>query len=163
MSNSRPEVTVRPATAADLPVIGLLGAALVRLHHEFDPKRFRAASLGTEHGYASFLGSQLKEADTCILVAEQGGEVVGYSYSTVEGVDYMTLRGPAGVINDIWIEPGHRGSGVGRFLLDATIAALEARGMSQVVLSTAVQNQAAQGLFASAGFRQTMIEMTREK
>jgi hypothetical protein len=31
-----------------------------------------------------------------------------------------------------------------------------------VVLSTAEQNEAAQRLFASTGFRRTMIEMTRE-
>jgi RimJ/RimL family protein N-acetyltransferase len=31
-----------------------------------------------------------------------------------------------------------------------------------VVLSTAVRNEAAQRLFARAGFRPTMIEMTRE-
>jgi RimJ/RimL family protein N-acetyltransferase len=31
-----------------------------------------------------------------------------------------------------------------------------------VVLSTAVQNEPAQRLFANLGFRRTMIEMTRE-
>lgn len=39
---------------------------------------------------------------------------------------------------------------------------LEARGAPQVVLSTAERNEAARRLFARAGFRPTMIEMTRE-
>jgi ribosomal protein S18 acetylase RimI-like enzyme len=47
-------------------------------------------------------------------------------------------------------------------LLDATLAALEARGAPRVVLSTAERNATAQRLFARAGFRRTMIEMTRE-
>jgi RimJ/RimL family protein N-acetyltransferase len=36
------------------------------------------------------------------------------------------------------------------------------RGAPRVVLSTAARNARAQRLFASAGFRDTMIEMTRE-
>ena len=41
-------------------------------------------------------------------------------------------------------------------------AALEARGAPRCVLSTAEKNESAQRLFARAGFRRTMIEMTRE-
>jgi ribosomal protein S18 acetylase RimI-like enzyme len=96
------------------------------------------------------------------VVAEQDGEVVGYTYAGVEGFDYMALRGPAGVLYDIVVDPTRRGQGVGRALLDATIAELAARGAPRVVLSTAQRNEAAQRLFAAAGFRPTMIEMTRE-
>ena len=54
--------TIRPAALVDLPAIGRLGALLVRTHHDFDPERFIAATPRTEHGYASFLGSQLEPA-----------------------------------------------------------------------------------------------------
>jgi ribosomal protein S18 acetylase RimI-like enzyme len=95
-------------------------------------------------------------------VADRNGEVVGYTYAGVEGWDYMSLRGPAGVVYDIVVDPPHRGQGIGRMLLDATLDALERGGARQVVLSTAQQNEPAQRLFSSAGFRRTMIEMTRE-
>jgi ribosomal protein S18 acetylase RimI-like enzyme len=134
----------------------------VRTHHDFDPQRFLEATPRTENAYASFLGSQLEEPSVLVLVAERDGEVLGYSYSGVEGHDYMSLRGPAGVLHDIVVDPAHRGHGVGRTLLDATLAALAARGAPRVVLSTAEQNEPAQRLFARAGFRRTMIEMTRE-
>jgi ribosomal protein S18 acetylase RimI-like enzyme len=97
-----------------------------------------------------------------ILVAERNNEVMGYTYGGVEDYDYMALRGPAGVLYDIVVDPAHRGHGVGRMLLDTTLAVLAARGAPRVVLSTAVQNESAQRLFARAGFRRTMIEMTRE-
>lgn len=143
-------------------MIGRLGALLVRTHHDFDAKRFIAATSQTERGYGSFLGTQMKEANIVVLVAEQDGEVIGYTYAGLEGHDYMSLRGPAGVLYDIIVDPAHRGHGVGRMLLDATVAALEAKGAPRVVLSTAERNEAAQRLFARAGFRRTMIEMTRE-
>jgi ribosomal protein S18 acetylase RimI-like enzyme len=154
--------SIRPATPADLPAVGRLGALLVREHHDFDPKRFIAATPQTEQGYASFLGTQLKEPNVIVLVAHRNRDVVGYTYAGLEGRDYMALRGPAGAVYDIVVDPAHRRQGVGRKLLDATLAALAALGAPRVVLSTAERNESAQRLFASAGFRRTMIEMTRE-
>jgi ribosomal protein S18 acetylase RimI-like enzyme len=155
-------ITIRPATPADLSAIGRLGALLVRTHHDFDPKRFIAATPRTETSYGSFLGTQLQEPNIVILVAERNGDVLGYTYAGVEGVDYMALRGPAGVIYDIVVDPTQRKQGVGRILMDATLEALKAMGAHQVVLSTAERNVPAQHLFDRAGFRRTMIEMTRE-
>ena len=157
-----PSLTIRPATPSDLAALGRLGALLVQIHHDFDPQRFIAARPGTAQGYAGFLGTQLDAANVVVLVAERDGEVVGYTYAGVEGWDYMALRGPAGVLYDIVVDPAPRGQGIGRKLLDATLAALKARGAPRVVLSTAEGNEAAQRLFARAGFRRTMIEMTRE-
>lgn len=145
-----------------MPAIGRLGALLVRTHHDLDPQRFIAAAPGIEKGYGSFLGSQLDKPDIIVLVADQNGEVIGYTYAGLEGMDYMALRGPAGALYDIVVDPGHRKQGVGRMLLDATIAELKARGAPRVVLETAERNPSAQRLFDRAGFRRTMIEMTRE-
>ena len=162
MNNDTSGITIRPASSADLEAIGRLGALLVRTHHDFDPQRFIAATPQTERGYASFLGTQLEEPSVVVLVAERGGGVLGYTYAGVEGRDYMSLRGPAGVLYDIVVDPAQRGRGIGRMLLDATLAALQARGAPRVVLSTAERNDAAQRLFGRLGFRRTMIEMTRE-
>ena len=156
-------VVIRPATRADLTAIGRLGALLVRLHHDFDPQRFIPATPRTEQGYGSFLGTQLEVPDVIVLVAEGDGEVLGYSYAGLEGFDYMALRAPAGALYDIVVDPAHRGHGVGRMLLDATLAALADRGAPRVVLSTAERNEPAQRLFTRAGFRRTMVEMTRER
>ena len=153
---------VRRATSADLPKIGRLGALLIDEHHDFDSRRFLAARDRTQADYASFISTQLDEPDTAVLVADQNGDVIGYSYAAVEGYDYMALRGPAGVLHDVIVDPEHRGRGVGRLLLDATLAYLKSRGAPRVVLTTAEQNEPAQRLFASVGFRRTMIEMTRE-
>ena len=157
-----PAVNIRPATPTDASTIGRLGALLVREHHDFDPERFIAATSRTEDQYGWFLGTQLEEPNIVILVAERDGKVIGYTYSGVEGTDYMSLRGPAGVMYDIVVDPDHRKQGVGRRLVEATLEALKSKGAPRVVLSTAERNAAAQRLFDRAGFRRTMIEMTRE-
>jgi len=153
---------VRRATRDDLRHIGRLGALLVAAHHEFDPRRFLAVTSRTQDAYASFLGTQLDAPDAAVFVAEQNAEVVGYAYVAVESYDYMALRGPAGVLHDIVVDPAHRRHGVGQQLLEAALAYVRSRGLSQIVLATAERNEAAQRFFASVGFRRTMIEMTRD-
>jgi ribosomal protein S18 acetylase RimI-like enzyme len=156
-------VIIRPAERADLPAIGRLGALLVAMHHELDPRRFLSPSASTPQDYADFLGSQLERANVVVLVAEREGSVVGYAFGAVESTDWMSLRGPAGMLHDIVVDPSVRRGGVGWTLLDAALRALEAHGVPRVVLSAAARNEPAQRLFARAGFRQTMIEMTRER
>ena len=153
---------IRPAARVDQAALGRLGALLVRTHHEFDQERFIAPTEGTARGYGSWLVSQAGREDIVVLVAELAGEVVGYTYAGVEGADWMSLRGPAGVLHDIVVDPAHRGRGIGALLLEETLAALAGRGVPRVVLSTAERNEGAQRLFARAGFRRTMVEMTRE-
>ena len=82
------------------------------MHHDFDPERFVAAPPRTEDAYASFIGRQIGESSVVLLVAERDGKVLGYTYAGVERPDYMSLRGPAGVLYDIVVDPNHRGYGV---------------------------------------------------
>jgi len=119
------ETIIRPARSADSGALGRLGALLVQTHHDFDPKRFIAVTPQTEAGYGTFLVSQLDEPTVIVLVGEEDGRVIGYTYAAVEGRDYMSLRGPAGVLYDIIVDPAHRGRGIGRRLLEATLAILK--------------------------------------
>ena len=160
--NRSPGALVRRATSADVGSLGALGALLVEEHHNFDARRFLAARKRTPDDYGAFLASQLDDPDVVLLVAEQEGRVVGYAYAALEGYDYMSLRGPAAVLHDLIVAPEHRGRGVGRLLLRATLSDLASRGAPRVLLSTAERNVAAQRLFERLGFRRTMVEMTRE-
>lgn len=142
--------------------MGVLGAMLVAEHHEFDPERFIAPLPQLRERYGHFLVSQISRPEMVVLVAERIGKVVGYVYAGLEGSDYMALRGPAGLIYDLVVDPAHRREGIGSTLLDAALGALLERGAPRALLFTAEMNREAQAMFVSAGFRRTMIEMTRE-
>jgi GNAT superfamily N-acetyltransferase len=151
---------VRPATRADLPVLGRLGAHLMRVHYAFDQRRFVAPTGNPEAGYAQFLGTQLDADDATVLVAERGGAVVGYAYAGIEPFSWKELRDEAGFVHDIVVEEAERRTGVAAALMDAAIAWVRTQGVRSVMLWTAAPNDGAQRLFERLGFRRTMIEMT---
>ena len=161
-SDSNSNLTIRRATDADLPTLGVLGASLLRAHYAFDQQRFMAPRGDPEAGYAWFLGSQLKEDDVAVFVAEQAGTIVGYVYAGLEPQSWKELRDAAGFIHDVVVTPEAQRHGVASALIEAACDWFRLIGAPRVVLWTAEKNEVAQRLFTRIGFRRTMIEMTRE-
>ncbi len=161
-TRSAPPLEIRAATAADVPALARLGARLAREHHAMDPDRFFAPEEPLEEGYAWWLGKERRNPRAVVLAAVRRGRIVGYAYGRVEPRDWMTLRDRAGVGIDLWVEPRARRGGVGTALVDALAARLAARGAPRLVIDVAARNSRAARVFAGLGFRETMIEMTRE-
>jgi ribosomal protein S18 acetylase RimI-like enzyme len=159
-------IVIRPAVRADLPAMGLLGAALVEVHCALDAQRFMRPGGGLADGYARFLGSQLKNGDAVVLVAEHTAgrptSIVGYVYAAIEPMSWQDLRDESGFIHDVIVDTAMRGRGVASRLIEGACAWLRERGMPRVLLHTASQNAGAQRLFAALGFRATMVEMMKE-
>ena len=160
VNESRP--LIRRAEPADIRVLGELGIALMQAHYTFDERRFLEPTHADAAGYAQFLGSQLDDEDSVVLVAEHRGDIVGYVYAAVEPLSWKELRGECGFIHDLLIADHARQSGIGAALLDAAIEWLRERKMPRVVLGAAARNEAARRLFERRGFRPTMVEMTLE-
>ena len=155
-------VVIRRMERRDLEAVGKLGAMLMETHHAFDRQRFLAPTPDAASGYGWFLGRVLEDAEACVFVAEEGERIAGYVYAALEPLSWKELRGPAGFIHDVAVDEEARRSGVARQLMDAAIEWLREHGAPRVILWTAAPNAAAQSLFRSAGFRETMIEMTME-
>ena len=152
---------IRPAEAGDVAEVAALAAKLVALHHDFDAARFFLPERVAE-GYAWWFGQELGRPEVLLLVAVVGGRIAGYAYGRLEARDWNQLLDASGALHDLWVEPEARGSGVAKALVDAIVTGLVAKGAPRVVLHAAEANRSAQALFASLGFRRTMVEMTRE-
>jgi len=159
------EFQIRPARRDDLPQASLLAAELVRLHHRYDALRFMMFE-PIAPGYERFMASLLGRDDAVVLVAAEGadgsGAVIGYLIATLEDRDWSDLRDACGKIHDVYVAEPARGRGVASALCRQALVRLAAMGAPRVVLMTAWQNEGARGLFATLGFRPTMVEMTRE-
>lgn len=154
--------TIRRARRDDIDAAGRLGALLLRAHHSLDGRRFMAPRQDSEQGYAWFLGTQLDRDDALVLVAERDGVIAGYAWATVEPLNWKELREEAGFIQDVCVDEPARRTGLASALVEEAARWLAGRGVPRVMLWTAARNDAARRLFTRLGFRETMIEMTRE-
>ena len=120
---------VRPAAPHDLPaIVGLCGPAQFPAFKRADPVPQRSRGQGTEPALFSV------PAQPWCLLAESGGEVIGYTTYTL---DFSTWRGAAYMFLDcLFVAEEHRGGGRGRRLLDAVIAAAVHAGATAVQWQT---------------------------
>jgi phosphinothricin acetyltransferase len=91
------------------------------------------------------------------LVAERGGEVVGYAYATAFS-ERPAYRWSTSV--SVYIAEGARGEGVGRALYGALFERLRERGFRMACAGITLPNQASVGLHESLGFEE--IGVNRE-
>jgi putative acetyltransferase len=105
MAEAFPKPTLRPYLPADLPVLrAIFAASIAELAAEdYDEEQRAAWIAGAEDGEA--FGARLANALT--IVAERGGDVVGFA----------SLAG--GVLDLLFVHPGAAGQGVGTTLIDA--------------------------------------------
>lgn len=157
------EIRLRLARPEDVPALARMGAALARWHHAVDPDRFFGAG-PLEEGYAWWLSKERRNPRAVVLAAvrSRSGRAVGYAYGRIEPRDWNTLRDRCGVGIDLVVEPDVRRSGIGRWLVDELSRRLASKGAPRLVIQVAARNREARRVFARLGFRETMVEMTRE-
>jgi ribosomal protein S18 acetylase RimI-like enzyme len=154
-------IQIRKATRRDLPKIAKLAGELVRQHHGFDPQRFMFIPK-PEAGYEWWFGKELSNKKALIYCARLEGELVGYAYARLEPRDWNALLDAHGALHDLLVAEHARRRGIAKLLLERVQRDLKERGAPRIVLHTSVRNHSAQKLFASVGFRKTMVEMTCE-
>lgn len=125
---------LRPAAPGDLD-------ALLALEH---------ASFREDRLSRRSLRRFLRQADPPVLVAEDGtGRIVGSAI-------VLRRRGSAQErLYSLAVDPAARGLGVGRRLLDHTLASARARGSVALRLEVREDNAPARALYQAAGFRET--------
>ena len=88
----------------------------------------------------------LKAKSAVLLVAEEGGTVMGYSL--------LRIRGRQGHLESLAVDPPARRLGLGRALLKASEQAVVERGALHMRLEIREDNPAAFALYQSLGYRQ---------
>ncbi|HEY7088305.1 MAG TPA: GNAT family N-acetyltransferase, partial [Tepidisphaeraceae bacterium] len=107
-----------------------------------------------------WLRARAEDPRSVFLVAERdAGKLAGFLIATIEETIPIYRLGETGFIHDLWVEPEYRNEGIGRQLTMVAIETFRDKGVRQIRLETASQNEAARALFRSCGFRVSTIEM----
>ncbi len=110
--------TVRPATPADVPELLALEADLIRYDRQFD------ATLDPEFpstDEARQFFTQRASGDGLALIAEHGGQPVGYLVGCVEDAPTYRKLGRVAELEEMFVAPACRGSGTGAALYRAFV------------------------------------------
>lgn len=121
-------------------------AAIYAPHVEDGPTSFEEEAPGPEEMMARI---EETAATHPWLVAEDGGEVVGYAYSCRHR-SRPAYRWSAEV--SVYIGEGHRGRGVGRGLYEALLTELRERGFHFAYAGITLPNEASVALHEALGF-----------
>ncbi len=143
-----PVVSVRAATAADVPRI----AALIAMGHASAPMDAAAAETEGRHpAYAEAFERITASGANHLFVAEQAGRVVGtYQLSVLPG---LAERGRTrGKIESVHVDPSLRGSGVGAAMMRHAIAEARVLGIGLLELSSNKNRTDAHRFYERLGF-----------
>ena len=147
---------VRTATPHDLPELTrLFDAYRVFYRQPSDPAaaehflRERFAR-GDSHLFVASAEPQADQRSARSERSERRKELAGFTqlYPSLSSVSMARIF----VLNDLFVDPAARRSGVGRALLEAAHAFARGQGAVRVTLETAVDNRAAQALYESLGY-----------
>lgn len=137
-----PGISIRLACADDAPAIAPLFDAYRRFYEQD----------GNLETATRFLTERLARQESEILMAcDQKGWILGFcqlfpTFCSVEAAPIFSLY-------DLFVQPAHRRSGVGRALLLAAEDLARARGKARMDLTTARNNLQAQALYESLGWQ----------
>jgi GNAT superfamily N-acetyltransferase len=130
-------------------------------YREFLPPR---PSPGWEEYLASVADVGGRIDRTIVLVAVKDGRILGSAtieMDEVIGDDDDELPADTACLRMLGVDPELRRGGVGRGLVEATIALARARGKREVILRTTPPMTAAQALYESMGFeRDPSLDLT---
>ena len=87
----------------------------------------------------------------CSLVAEEGGQVVGFMLGEVRSGEFG-LEEPTGWIGVLGVDPAARGKAAGRQLAEAMFAHFRARGVHSVRTMVDEERPELERFFAALGF-----------
>ncbi|MFW6051257.1 MAG: N-acetyltransferase family protein [Myxococcota bacterium] len=111
---------------------------------------------GFEDLLAQDLRAMLDAPAVHLLVAEEGGRIIGYATGK-RVVERHRARSPKGVVGDWYVVPEARGRGVGRALLRALIERFRAEGCRMVESSTLPGNLKGRRLHELLGFHEVEV------
>jgi GNAT superfamily N-acetyltransferase len=101
--------------------------------------------------YLDWVDRCLKTEPDAIQVAEVAGSVVGYAFVLPER---HALIWDAAVLNELYVEPSARGTGVGEALLEAAIDVARSQDLplDRIMLDVDPGNEPARALYEDHGF-----------
>jgi ribosomal protein S18 acetylase RimI-like enzyme len=149
-------VTVRRAEERDIPACLAMFDELNQLQA---PWRVFAPRQGIGNEMAQRYRAALQDPDALLVVADDGGDVVGMAAGHVHRPSTFSEE-IAVELSSVYVRPSHRRRGLGRALTAEVARFARQCGVSRVTLRTFAQNDEALEAWRRIGFEPRAVQMT---
>lgn len=140
--------------------IDKLWLEFIRFHQDIDP--IFTLSDGAMHGFEEEMVRRLmKSEDGLVLVALDGGRVVGYSLSEIQGPSKGLQRQSYGYVHHVAVTADYRRKGTGEKILGEIMKWFHSRNVDRIELDITTQNQVARSFWEKHGFTDYMRKLYR--
>ena len=140
-------ITVREATADDFD-------ALLRLLDGMDESMYGGRGHAAERDVRSLYEAVLADPDQRLLMAEDGGRLVGSAHLMVLRHFGRSLS-RSGVVEGVVVDPAYRRAGVGAALMSAVADAARAAGCYKLALTSNLARTGAHRFYSRLGWKRT--------
>ncbi len=156
------EISVRKATAADYGSVCELFNEMDALHRDNLPHIFQQPN-GAAREEDYYLGL-VADASVALLLAEVGGDVVGFVHAAVRDTPAIPVFVPRryAVVDGIAVRPAFQNQGIGRRLMEGAQAWAIARGATSIQLNVYEFNEPAISFYEGLSYRTLSRKMSRE-
>ncbi len=151
---------IRRAAAGDVPAIVALWKEMWEAHAAADA-RMEASPLA-ELVMRRWMEEHLASARSEIVVAEDGGRLVGYALGTILENPPVVPHQFYGYFSDLSVTATSRRSGIGRRLAEALHDWFRAKRMPYVQVNVAVKNSVARSFWRRAGYSEFVEQLRLE-
>jgi ribosomal protein S18 acetylase RimI-like enzyme len=155
------DIVLRTAEHGDIPRLVQLWNELMDHHAAIDPY-FQKSEVGPAN-FERFVSSLILLEDSRVLVALDGGLVVGYCIGQVMTRPPVFKMEVHGFITDMTVTASYRRRGVGTRLLAGMLEWFEAKRIDRVELNVVPGNVAGVSFWRKQGFRDYMHVLYRER
>lgn len=151
---------IRKAMKADVPKILPVWQELMEMHARLDP--FFACREGAEKLFAEYVSGNIHEPNACVLVAEDGGRVVGYCQGMAGKHPPLLGIDEYGQICDFAVLESYRRQGIGQRMLEKMLEWFWSHGLLRVEVRCSVHNEISRSFWRKMGFEPYMETLFRQ-
>ena len=143
-------LTIREASAGDVPTIVDFVVRMLKLNEEFDP--LLKVSAGARDEAEDLVRESLGDPRSLLLVADLDGRTAGALRAEILSRKFYEPK-TVGQIDDVYVMPEFRRKEVGSMLLSKADEELRKRGAEMIVVEFPIQNYIASSFYSKEGFR----------
>jgi len=159
---------IKKANSGDIPKIVDLWLEFMKEHDQIIInensllKEYEIKDENMEDSYSGFLKSNFESEDGAIFIAEENGEIIGYTLFFIKDEIPIYKNKKIGYISDLYVKKDFRNKGISSKLKDKSIEWFKEKGIKFISAPLYPDNKFAHSLTKKWGFVDYKVEVRKK-